>query len=145
MSEWIELTTKVLDTDAIRKAVERPEAGAVAVFIGNVRNEHAGLPVLRLEYSAQEKLAMKTLEQLRTDALKKFDVTAVKIAHRLGTLEIGEASVVIAVSSGHRGAAFVACRYLIDTLKTNVPIWKKEYYSDGRPAVWVGPDGKPLN
>lgn len=145
MSEWIELTRNPLDTDAIRRAVELPEAGAVNVFVGNVRNEHAGLPVLRLEYSAQEALALKTMEQLRLAAIQKFGVCAVKIAHRLGTLQIGEASVVIAVSAGHRGAAFDACRYLIDTLKTDVPIWKKEYYSDGRPAVWVGPDGKPLN
>lgn len=138
------LTREALDPAAVARSVERPEAGAVVTFAGTTRNVHEGKPVLRLEYEAQEKLAEKALEKLCAEAVKKFMLAAAAIHHRLGTLEIGEASVVIAVSSAHRGAAFDGCRYLIDTLKTTIPIFKKEYYAGGVEPVWVGPDGKPV-
>lgn len=138
------LTNSVLGVQAIERSVEDPAAGAAVSFVGQVRNKHAGLDVLRLEYSAQENLARKCMEKLGLAAMEQFKLTAVCIHHRLGVLEIGEAAVVIAVSAAHRGAAFDGCRYLIDTLKTDVPIWKKEYYTDGRTPVWVGPDGKPI-
>jgi molybdopterin synthase catalytic subunit len=94
-----------------------------------------------LEYEAQEPLALKMLERLRTQAMERFGLLHAAVYHRLGTVEIGAASVVIAVSAAHRGAAFDGCRFLIDALKTSVPIWKKEYYADGPAPEWVGPDG----
>jgi len=138
------LTRTPLDTATLEKSVQRSHAGAVVVFVGTTRDRHEGTPVLRLEYEAQETLAAKALERLCAEAARRWDLAAIVLQHRLGTLEIGEASVVIAVSSPHRAAAFEACRYLIDTLKTSVPIWKKEFFADGREPTWVGPDGKPV-
>lgn len=142
---YVRLTRDTLDAKVVQTAVERPAAGAVNVFIGTTRNTHAGKEVLRLEYEAQETLAVKAMERICAEALNKHSLEAAAIVHRLGTLEIGEASVVIAVSSGHRGESFDGCRFLIDTLKQTVPIWKKEYYADGSEPVWVGPDGKPVH
>ena len=138
------LTHAVLDEATLRRAVEQPGAGAVVVFVGTVRNQHAGAPVDGLEYSAQETLALKELEKICTEACARFQLADARVQHRLGALKIGEASVVIAVSSAHRADAFDGCRYIIDELKTRVPIWKKESYTDGRAAAWVGPDGKPV-
>lgn len=138
------LTREVLDPEALNKAVERPEAGAVVSFVGTTRNRHEGRAVLKLAYEAHEPLAKKALEKLRADAIAKFGLSDAAIHHRLGELQIGEASVAIAASAPHRDAAFQGCRYLIDTLKTSVPIWKKEFYADGSAPVWVGPDGKPV-
>lgn len=138
------LTRGVLDADALARSVARSAAGAVVTFVGTTRDSHAGRAVQRLEYEAQEALAEKALARLCADARTRFGLCAVALRHRLGRLELGEASVVIAVSAPHRAAAFDACRFLIDTLKTSVPIWKKEHYADGAPPVWVGPDGKPV-
>jgi molybdopterin synthase catalytic subunit len=99
---------------------------------------------MHLEYDAHEAIALKMLRGLCEEVAKKYTLVGAAVCHRLGRLEIGEASVVIAVSSAHRGAAFEGCRYIIDTLKTTVPIFKKEYYADGVPACWVGPDGKAV-
>jgi len=139
-----ELTRAPLDLSALEARVARPEAGAVVSFLGVTRSHHEQRSVLRLEYSAQEALASKAMEALVRDAISQFGLTGAALAHRLGTLEIGEASVAIAVSAAHRGGAFDGCRYLIDTLKTSIPIWKKEYFADGQAAIWVGPDGKPV-
>lgn len=138
------LTRKPLDPAALERSVERPAAGAVVTFVGTTRNVHAGKAVLHLEYEAQESLARKALEALCAEATEKFGLSAAAVHHRLGRLEIGEASVTIAVSSPHRGAAFEGCRYLIDMLKTSVPIFKKEHYADGSAPEWVGPDGRPV-
>ena len=139
------LTRAALESSAIARSVERPEAGAVVLFTGATRNRHEGAQVRCLEYEAQEVLARKALEELLRQAHARFEITAAAIHHRLGRLELGEASVVIAVSAAHRGPAFAACRFLIDALKTSVPIWKKEHFADGRAPVWVGPDGKPVD
>lgn len=140
----VSLTRAPLDPAAVARSVERPEAGAVVAFVGTTREVHEGKRVLRLEYEAHEALARKTLVSLGQEALQRFGLAAVAIRHRLGTLEIGEASVAIAVSAAHRAAAFEGCRFLIDALKTQVPIWKKEHYADGSAPAWVGPDGRPL-
>jgi MoaE-MoaD fusion protein len=124
----------------IAETISRPEDGAVVVFEGVVRNNTRSRPTLYLEYEAYEQMAIKQMYQLATEALAKFAIRDVAIKHRLGRLEIGETSVSIAVASGHRGPAFDACRWLIDTLKRTVPIWKKEYFVDG--AVWA--DGEPF-
>jgi len=138
------ISRRKLNVKAIEASVAIPRTGAVVTFIGLTRDEHSGRRVLTLEYEAQETLALQMLKDLADEAISKFGLTGVAVHHRLGRVKIGEASVVIAVSSAHRGAAFDGCRYLIDTLKTTVPIFKKEYYADGSPPEWVGPDGKPV-
>jgi MoaE-MoaD fusion protein len=134
------LVTEPIDTQSRVAKLRRPEDGAEVVFEGVVRNNTRGRQTLYLDYEAYEEMALKQMEELATQALDQFKVRDVAIVHRLGRLEIGETSVLIAVASAHRGAAFDACRWLIDTLKRTVPIWKKEYFVDG--AVWA--DGEPF-
>jgi molybdopterin synthase catalytic subunit len=120
--------------------VKQPQDGAVVVFDGVVRNNTRGRRTLYLDYEAYEEMAVEQMEVLADRALAEFKIRDVAIVHRLGRLEIGESSVLIAVASAHRAAAFDACRWMIDTLKRTVPIWKKEYFEDG--AVWA--DGEPF-
>ena len=134
------ITCEKIDPHQIVSAMERPEDGAIVIFDGIVRNNSRGRKTLYLDYEAYEPMALKQMEDLAEEALKKFPVRDVRIVHRLGRIEIGESSVFIAVASAHRAAAFDACRWLIDTLKKTVPIWKKEYFEDG--AVWA--DGEPF-
>jgi molybdopterin synthase catalytic subunit len=129
-----------IDVERIAESVRRPEDGAVVVFEGVVRNNTRGRRTLYLDYEAYEPMALKQLEALAGQALGEFAIREVALVHRIGRLEIGETSVAIAVASAHRAAAFDACRWLIDTLKRTVPIWKKEYFADG--AVWA--DGEPF-
>ena len=138
------LTHDVLDPAAIESEVQVDAAGAVVSFIGTTRNQHEGKKVISLEYEAQEKMAQKMLEALCLEALTKYDLCRARVQHRLGRVDIGQISVVVAVSSVHRGAAFDGCRHIIDNLKKAVPIFKKEHYSDAAPAQWIGPDGKPI-
>ncbi len=109
--------------------------GALALFVGVVRDENAGRAVLRLEYEAYEEMALSELEAIEREARRRWPITEIRIVHRLGRMEIGEASVAVAVASPHRDEAFEACRFAIDTLKRTVPIWKKEFYADGE--VWL--------
>ena len=129
-----------IDTEKVVEGIKRSEDGAVAIFEGIVRNQTRGRKTLYLDYEAYEAMALAQLESLALEALNKFAIRNVAIVHRLGRLEIGETSVLIVVASAHRAAAFDACRWLIDTLKRTVPIWKKEYFEDG--AVWA--DGEPF-
>ncbi len=129
-----------IDTDAVLLALKRGGDGAALVFEGVVRNQTRGRQTLYLDYEAYEEMALHEMESLAAQSLKQFAVRDVAIVHRLGRLEIGETSVLIVVASAHRAAAFDACRWLIDTLKRTVPIWKKEYFVDG--AVWA--DGEPF-
>jgi len=129
-----------IPTPRLVAAIKRPEDGAVAVFEGVVRDHTRGRRTLYLDYEAYEPMALQKMEDLAAEALGKFPVREVALVHRLGRLEIGETSVLIVVASAHRAAAFDACRWLIDTLKKTVPIWKKEYFEDG--AVWA--DGEPF-
>jgi MoaE-MoaD fusion protein len=124
-----------LDSQKIADGIKKPEDGALVIFEGIVRNNALGKSVRFLEYDAYESMALKKLEELGAQALQQFDIRDVAIVHRLGHMEIGECSVVIAVASAHRGSAFDACRFIIDTLKKIVPIWKKEFYEDGE--VWI--------
>jgi molybdopterin synthase catalytic subunit len=131
------LTREPIDAGALTAATASD--GAVCLFLGVVRNENGGRPVRHLEYEAYEEMALPLMEQIAAETRRRWPVTDVRIVHRLGRLEIGEASVAIAVTAPHRGAAFEACRYAIDTLKATVPIWKKEFYADG--SVWLeGPE-----
>ncbi len=117
-----------------------PEDGAAVVFEGIVRDNTRGRRTLYLDYEAYEVMALKQMEGLAEQARSHFAVREAVLIHRLGRLEIGETSVLIVVTSAHRGPAFEACRWIIDTLKKTVPIWKKEYFEDG--AVWA--DGEPF-
>jgi molybdopterin synthase catalytic subunit len=113
----------------------------VCVFVGVVRNENGGRPVRHLEYEAYEEMALPLMQEIAAEARQRFAVTDVRIVHRLGRLEIGESSVAVVATAPHRGPAFEACRYAIDTLKATVPIWKKEFYADG--AVWLDGPSAP--
>ena len=117
------------------ESLKAPEDGAVVVFDGFVRNNFKGRHTLYLEYEAYEPMAYAKMREIGAQIRAKFQIHRLAIVHRLGRLEIGDTSVLIAVSSPHRGAAFDACRFAIDTLKRAVPIWKKEYFAGG--AVWA--------
>jgi len=117
------------------ESLKAPEDGAVVVFDGFVRNNFKGRRTLYLEYEAYEPMAYAKMREIGAQIREKFKIHRLAIVHRLGRLEIGDTSVLIAVSSAHRSAAFDACRYAIDTLKRAVPIWKKEYFAGG--AVWA--------
>jgi MoaE-MoaD fusion protein len=130
-----------IDTQGVLARIKRGEDGAAVVFEGVVRNQTRGRRTLYLEYEAYEEMALDQMEGLAERALKQFQVREVALVHRLGRLEIGETSVLIVVGSAHRAAAFDACRWLIDTLKRTVPIWKKEHFEDG--AVWADGEAFP--
>ena len=112
-----------------------PADGAACLFVGVVRNENQGRSVERLEYEAYEEMALPLMEEIAAETRRRFPVSGVRLVHRLGRLEIGEASVAIATISPHRDEAFAACRFAIDSLKAKVPIWKKEHYADG--TAWL--------
>jgi len=139
-SEHCAIVRNVIDVQAIRAEMAHPEDGALIVFEGVVRNNSRGRRTLFLDYEAYESMALSEMEKLSQAALERFKVRDVRVVHRLGRLEIGETSIAIAVASTHRAAGFEACRWLIDTLKKTVPIWKKEHFEDG--AVWA--DGEPF-
>ncbi len=120
-----------IDTAALRRSLERREAGAVVVFEGMVRNHHAGRSVLRLEYSAHAMVAEAIWRDLQASALAEFQVAAVRARHRVGELGIGDCAVWIGVAAAHRAPAFAACQWLIDAIKRELPIWKREHYADG--------------
>ena len=131
----VEIVQGVIATDEILAEIKAGADGAVCVFDGIVRDNTRGRRTLYLDYEAYEEMALKQMQGLRSEAIERFWVRDVALVHRLGRIEIGETSVLIAVASAHRGAAFDACRWVIDTLKKTVPIWKKEQFSDG--AVWA--------
>jgi molybdopterin synthase catalytic subunit len=136
----IALTRERIDADRLVTSARSGEDGAVVVFDGIVRNNSRGRATLYLDYEAYEEMALAQMRSLAMEAREKLGVRQVTIVHRLGRLEIGETSVLIVVASAHRAQAFDACRWLIDTLKQTVPIWKKETFADG--AVWA--PGEPF-
>ncbi len=136
MSELFRITTDVLDGQALVDLVGRPEAGAVTLFYGNVRNFSEGRDVQRLEYEAHESMALKKMREVAADTKRAFpDISEIGVWHRIGTLEIGETSLLVAVSSPHRKESFDACHWAVDRIKEVVPVWKKEHWADG--AAWV--------
>ena len=134
------LTREPIAAEALVAAAKAGADGAVVVFDGIVRDNTRGRRTLHLDYEAYEEMAERKMAALTAEALERFGVRQVLLVHRLGRLEIGETSVLIVVASAHRGAAFDACRWVIDTLKKTVPIWKKETFADG--AVWA--NGEPF-
>ncbi len=141
MSDLISITATPLDTAAAIAHVNHPDAGGVAVFLGTTRSEtHAdGRTLVALDYEAYADMATSQLKTLAHTARHRFYALRVAIIHRIGHVPIGEPSVVIAVSTPHRAEAFEACRWLIDTLKADAAIWKKEIWADGS-ASWVHPE-----
>jgi molybdopterin synthase catalytic subunit len=129
------LVREPISLELLRNSLLQPEDGAAAIFEGVVRNHARGKKVRYLEYHAYESMALRKLEEVGERAKKEFAIRDIGIIHRLGRLEHGECSVAIVVTAAHRGPAFEACRFAIDTLKKTVPIWKKEYYEDG--GVWI--------
>ncbi|HWG16342.1 MAG TPA: molybdopterin converting factor subunit 1 [Acidobacteriaceae bacterium] len=136
----VAIVDDAIDADAIVRAIKAGSDGAVCVFDGIVRDNTRGRKTLHLDYEAYREMALAQMRKLAEEAVAKFGVRDVAMVHRLGRLEVGETSVLIAVASAHRAAAFEACRWLIDTLKKTVPIWKRETFVDG--AVWA--DGDPF-
>ncbi|HEU4828994.1 MAG TPA: molybdenum cofactor biosynthesis protein MoaE [Gemmatimonadales bacterium] len=131
------LTGEPIDLTALASRVESAERGGVVTFVGHVRNHHGGRGVRRLEYSAYAPMAEAECQAIVREAELRWPVT-VELRHRTGRLDVGDVAVAIAVAGNHRGEAFDACRWIIDEVKRRVPIWKREYYTDGSVA-WVDP------
>jgi molybdopterin synthase catalytic subunit len=130
-----EITSDPLDPAKLVEAVRRDEAGAIALFYGIVRNENIGRKVLWLEYDAYPEMAIKKMREVADEVHAKFPVTGIGVLHRTGRLEIGETSLLVAVSSGHRKEGFEACHYAVDRIKQIVPVWKKEVFEGGE--EWI--------
>jgi molybdopterin synthase catalytic subunit/molybdopterin converting factor small subunit len=137
----VRLTREVIDADGLIVAAKQGGDGAVVVFDGIVRNNSRGRQTLYLDYEAYEDMATKQMSGLAAEAIERFGIRHVSVVHRLGRLQIGETSVLIIVASAHRAQAYEASRWLIDTLKKTVPIWKKETFVDG--AVWADGEAFP--
>lgn len=133
----VSLTLNPIDIKAVVDEVVTPETGGIDLFVGTTRNHEDGKGVLLLEYEAYEPMAIELMERIQKEARRRWPLNRIAIVHRLGQVPVGEASVAIAVSSAHRKEAFEACRYLIDTLKKEVPIWKREHFADGT-VEWSG-------
>jgi molybdopterin synthase catalytic subunit len=136
----VEIVDAPIAAEAVVAAIKAGGDGAVCVFDGIVRDNTRGRQTLYLDYEAYREMALEQMQRLAVGAVERFGVRDVAMVHRLGRLKVGETSVLIVVASAHRAAAFDACRWLIDTLKQTVPIWKKETFADG--AVWA--DGEPF-
>ncbi len=130
----VQITHSRIDVQQILDSVVTPESGGTDVFVGTTRNESDGRTVVSLSYEAYEPMALRKMAALEEDAQARWPLKRVAIVHRLGSVGLGEASVVVAVSAAHRNEAFEACRFLIDQLKKDVPIWKNEHFSDGTSA-----------
>ena len=139
----VALTRDRIDAESLVAAAKRGEDGAVVVFDGIVRNHTRNRQTLYLDYEAYEEMALKQMDSLSREAISRFGVRQVTLVHRLGRINVSETSVLIVVASAHRAQAFDACRWLIDTLKKTVPIWKKETFVDG--VVWAPGDPFPEN
>lgn len=131
-----EITAEKIDVDSVIEAVRRDEDGGVVTFVGVVRNNNRGKQVLYLEYEAYPKMALEKMKEIGQEISNRWGLDHIAIVHRVGRIEVGEASVVIAVSAPHRAEAFEACRFAIDQLKETVPVWKKEVYAGGE--EWLG-------
>ncbi len=130
------VTRTPIAVERLLRAVRDPGAGALVTFLGTTRNRNAGRRVIRLEYEAYGRMTEAEMRRLAAEAKRRWPIRKVAMLHRLGVVPVGQASVGIAVSAGHRAEAFAACHWLIDRLKEIVPIWKREHFHGGR--VWIG-------
>ncbi|MEO1212445.1 MAG: molybdenum cofactor biosynthesis protein MoaE [Bacteroidota bacterium] len=131
----IHISEDPLELEKITRLVTDDACGAIDIFVGTVRDQTKGKRVLKLDFEAYEKMALSEMAKLAEEAAERWPVKKMAIHHRVGSLAIGEIAVIIAVSTPHRNASFEACKFVIDTLKQTVPIWKKEIFEDGE--VWV--------
>ena len=131
----IQIKEEALNPQECLDFIATDTAGAMTSFVGTVRNQTRGSKVLKLDFEAYKPMAIKEMEKIAAYAQRKWQAEKIAIHHRVGSLQIGEIAVVIAVATPHRKASFEACEYCIDTLKETVPIWKKEFFEDGE--VWV--------
>ena len=136
----IEITETDFSVDEVVNRIKTDEMGCIVTFVGIVRNNSNGKPVERIEIQVYEAMAVKQLDAIREEAISRFTIDDVSIVHRHGSLRVSEKIVMIAVGAGHRAEAFDACRYVIDSIKKKVPIWKKEYTPDGEFWVESGKD-----
>ena len=136
-----EITAEPLDGGQLSARLRTVEDGAVVVFEGRVRDSNAGRPVVRLRYEAYAEMAERVLSEIASEAGLRYEVGAVGAAHRTGSLELGDASVIVVTVAAHRGAAYEASRYVIEAIKQRLPIWKEEHYADGSSA-WLGEQPK---
>ncbi len=130
------LTTEAIDTPALLKEIADPRDGAAVLFLGVVRNHHQGRAVQRIDYEAYEPMALKELQKITEDVARAHELQRVLVVHRLGRHEIGDASIAVVIGSPHRAPAFEAARQIMDRVKVDVPIWKKEFFEDGT-IEWV--------
>jgi len=135
LEPFIQITREPLDRNALIASVTDSGVGGIVVFEGVVRDNARGKQVRYLEYDVYPEMAVQQIREILAEAERRWNIDRVAVAHRIGRLEIGEASVIIVVATPHRSEAFEACRYIIDTLKTTVPIWKKEVAMNGE--EWV--------
>jgi molybdopterin synthase catalytic subunit len=138
--DFYRITHEVIPTEALAHQLKSSEDGAIVTFEGIVRDHSHGRKTMYLEYEAYEPMAVRKMQEIGHEIKRKYAIDRVGMIHRVGRLEIGETSVAIIVTAGHRKVAFEACHYAIDRLKQIVPIWKKEYFEDG--AVWAGGEGQ---
>lgn len=131
----IEISSQPIDREAVVDSVADSGSGSLVTFDGRVRDHARGKRVVSLFYEAYEEMARRQMAEIRVQAMKRWPVAEIAVVHRIGHLEIGETSIFIAVSSAHRKEGFEACRFVIDSIKAKVPIWKKEFYEDGE--IWV--------
>ncbi len=133
------ITEQIITGAEVQQAVEAPDAGAIVLFLGTVRNNTDGRPVQHLEYEAYPPMAEKKMAEIAKEITNKWGIHHIAMMHRVGKLQIGEVSVAVAVASPHRKDGFKACKYAMNRLKQIVPIWKREVWADGE-AEWVKPD-----
>lgn len=131
----VKISSKPLNLKECLDFVADDSCGGIVHFVGTVRNDTKGKEVTQLEFTAYKPMALKEMQKIADEALIKFDIHKIAIHHAEGLLQIGDVPVIISTSSKHRKAAFLACEFAIDTLKQTVPIWKKEFFTDGE--VWV--------
>lgn len=136
MKKKVNIVEDTIDVGEVYTFLQTPRAGGIAVFVGTTRQWTGEQETVRLEYDCYEAMALKEMDQLVAEVGKRWPVLGACILHRVGVVPVAEASVVIGVATAHRADAFAACRYLIDTLKETVPIWKREVYADGT-TEWV--------
>jgi len=137
------LSEAPIDSATLARGLADPGAGAFVTFEGWVRDHNDGRGVRRLDYQAYPSLAQREGERILDEAMRRFAIVAARCAHRVGSLAVGDLAVWVGVSAGHRGAAFDACRFIIDEVKQRVPIWKNEHYADGE-SGWLHPDNTPV-
>lgn len=131
----VQLTPEKISVDTLLDSVEDHSTGGLVIFLGRVRNHAEGRQVRAMDYEAFDEMALAKMEAIAEQAREKWPIKKIAIVHRTGHLELGEVSIAIAVACPHRAEAFAACRFVIDTLKKTVPIWKKEYFEGG--DAWV--------